>query len=62
MELPLLNFCITKDNIKTNTITGQSAAYAKYTFADNLINKNIGNELRFLHVNIKSLTKKDIFA
>ena len=59
-ELLLLNFCITKENIKTNTWTGQSTACAQYTSAYNLINltnKNIGNELSFVHVNIRSLTK-----
>ena len=44
-------------SIKTNTMTGQSAAYAQHTSADNLINKNKGNELSVLHVNIRSLTK-----
>ena len=59
-ELLILNFCFTKESIKTNTRTGQSAAFAQYTSADNLINlnnKNIDNELSFLHVNIRSLTK-----
>ena len=56
-ELMLLNFDLAFENNISDTFSEPHSACVEYTSADRLNTKEVKNDLSFLHLNIRSLSK-----